>query len=151
MVGTVPKLLIKIAFTSVLAYVASYYIPWWISLFLWNSAFGLIVLFQAWSLIPRFLKANEDRDCLFPAFRRLDRQYWSFWMFVPGAMTFYTFRILFAFVSIVLKIIILYIVMIGHKWGKDPFTGIKYYINFYAYKIVSFITVTMSGTRMRMH
>jgi hypothetical protein len=72
-------------------------------------------------------------------------------MFVPGAMTFYTLRILVAFSFIVMKLIILNIVMIGHKWGKDPFTGIKYYINFYVYKFVSFITVTMSGTRMRMH
>lgn len=72
-------------------------------------------------------------------------------MFVPGAMTLYPFRILFAFFCIVMKLIIVNTVMIGHKMGKDPFTGFRYYINLYAYRIVSFITVTMSGTRMRIH
>ena len=73
MVGTFPFMLIKIIISSFTAYIAAYFIPWWISLLIWNAAFGLIVLTTAWSLIPRFLEANEERDSLFPAFRRLDR------------------------------------------------------------------------------
>jgi hypothetical protein len=73
MVGTFPLMLIKIIIASVTAYLAAYFIPWWISLLFWNAAFGLIVLTTAWSLIPRFLKENEERDSLFPAFRRPDR------------------------------------------------------------------------------
>jgi len=56
----------------VLAYLLSHWIPGWQALLIGNATIGLIALEYAWSLIPRYLVANEARDSMFPAFRRLD-------------------------------------------------------------------------------
>jgi hypothetical protein len=72
MVGTIQKLVLIFITYPVIAYLLTYYIPWWQALILWNVSLGLTFVNIAWSLVPRYLTPNEERDSLFPAFRRLD-------------------------------------------------------------------------------
>ncbi len=45
-----------------LSYFLSYWITGWQALLIGNATIGLIALEYAWSLIPRYLVANEARD-----------------------------------------------------------------------------------------
>ena len=109
----------------ILAYFLSYWIPWWQAALLGNATIGLIALEFAWSLVPRYLVANEERDSMFPAFRRLDSHKWRKWMFYPGAVTLFPIRTLISLGTLVLLVLFLKVAMIGHKWGKEPMTGLR--------------------------
>jgi hypothetical protein len=132
----------------VLAYFLSYWIPGWQALLIGNATIGIIALEYAWSLIPRYLVANEARDSMFPAFRRLDSHKWRKWMFYPGAVTLFPIRTMISLGTLVLLVIFLRIIMIGHKWGKEPFTGLRLWLNRSAYQFCSWLIITTSFMTM---
>lgn len=84
---------------------------------------GIVYLETAWLMVPRYLKENEERDSLFPAFRRLDSQHWNKWMFYPGAITFYPIRLFIGAFSLVLIVVLQWFVLLGYNRGKQPITG----------------------------
>lgn len=80
------KVFIVGAFLATAAYVLD-----WIG-FCWflqclNSAAGLNMWFACWQQVERFREVNEERDSLFPAFRRQDARRWNKWSFFLGAIT----------------------------------------------------------------
>ena len=121
--------LIKIiAFTvlgTITAYLATYWFAGWKVFLLWNAIFGYTLLSFVWTLVPRYLEPCEERDVLFPAFRRLDSHKWTFWMFVPGAVTLFPIRAFICLSSLVVLALSLKILLIGHKIGKEPLTGLR--------------------------
>lgn len=51
-----------------------------------QALLGALLLEYAWWRTKRFRDVNEERDRLFPHFRRTDVQKWARWKFYPGAM-----------------------------------------------------------------
>ena len=51
-----------------------------------QAVIGIIAIEYAFSRLKRFRDGNEERDCKFPAYRRLDAKNWSKLKFYPGAM-----------------------------------------------------------------
>ena len=151
MVGTIPTLVLIFITYPVIAYCLTYYIPWWQALILWNVSLGFTYVNIAWSLVPRYLTPNEERDSLFPAFRRLDSQHWRKWMFIPGAVTLFPIRMIISLGSLFWLVVWLRIVMIGHKWGKVPLTGWRLWANETGYKVASWIIISTSFMTMKKH
>ena len=114
-----------------------------------NTTIGLIGLEHSWSLIPRYVKPNEERDSMFPAFRRLDSNKWRKWMFYPGALTLFPIRTYISIGTLIVLVTFLKIIMIGHKWGKEPVTGIRLWLNRTAYQFSSWLIITMSFMTMK--
>ena len=112
---------------------------------------GLIFFEYAWSLVPRYLKENEERDNLFPAFRRLDSTKWQKWRFYPGALTIFTLRMIISFGTLVLLVIFLRIIMIGYKWGKEPLVGIRLWLNRSAYYFCTKLIISSSFMTMKIN
>lgn len=117
----------------VVCYFLSFYIPFLYALIICNATIGIIGVEHAWSLIPRYVKANEARDSMFPAFRRLDSNKWNKWMFYPGALTLFPIRTYISIGTLIVLVCFLKIIMTGHKWGKQPITGIRLWLNRTAY------------------
>jgi hypothetical protein len=91
-----------------------------------NGIFGLVIFELAWKDTYRFRQEDEERDRLFPAFRRLDVQNWrnSKWMFYPGAVTLLPIRAIISLGSFALCCLCLHVVMLGHDSNK-PTTGLR--------------------------
>ena len=54
MVGSITKLGFAMITYPVIAYLLTYYIPWWQALILWNVSLGLTFLNVSWSLVHRY-------------------------------------------------------------------------------------------------
>lgn len=59
---------------------------------IFNALFGLTIFEMSWKDNQRFRQPDEERDKLFPAFRRKDVQNWNKFMFYPGALTLMPLR-----------------------------------------------------------
>lgn len=107
-------------------YFLTKYMAWWQSVMLLNGIFGLVIFELAWKDTYRFRQEDEERDRLFPAFRRLDVQNWrnSKWMFYPGAVTLLPIRAIISLGSFTLCCLCLHVVMLGHDANK-PTTGLR--------------------------
>jgi len=59
-----------------------------------NAVFGICLVEFAWSKLTecRYLDLDEERDKLFPAFRRNDVKKWNRWKFYPMGMTLLPMR-----------------------------------------------------------
>lgn len=51
-----------------------------------QAVLGIIAIEYAFSRTKRFRERNEERDSVFPPFRRYDAEKWSRLKFYPGAM-----------------------------------------------------------------
>jgi hypothetical protein len=69
-------------------------------------------------------------------------------MFYPGAVTLFPIRTMISLGTLVLLVIFLRIIMIGHKWGKEPFTGLRLWLNRSAYQFCSWLIITTSFMTM---
>lgn len=85
-----------------------------------NAIGGLLMHIVSWSAIPRIREPLEERDALFPAFRRLDAHLWRHSLFIPGALTVSMARALMSGWALFSLVIWLKIVMLGYKWSKEP-------------------------------
>lgn len=54
------------------AWFMTYYMRWKYSLMIVNAFYGLLLFELGWRDTYRFRQVDEERDKLFPAFRRLD-------------------------------------------------------------------------------
>ena len=52
-----------------------------------NALLGAAILEWAWYNTKRVHNVNEERDSMFPAFRRIEAKHWNKWMHYPIAMT----------------------------------------------------------------
>jgi hypothetical protein len=123
MAGPVIKVITVATVYTIASIIALFYITWWKVALMFNVSLGLSVLLIVWPLVPRYLIPNEERDSLFPAFRRLDSHKWNFYMFVPGAVTHMPIRTIICLLALFWLMIILKIILIGHKIGKEPLVG----------------------------
>jgi hypothetical protein len=123
MAGAILKIIVSITSYVIAAIIATYFFTWWKVALVLNVATGYTVLHIVWPLVPRYLIPNEERDSLFPAFRRLDSHKWNFYMFVPGAITLFPIRACISLGALVVLMISLKIILIGHKMGKEPLAG----------------------------
>ena len=149
--GLVTKVIIMVIAQIVGFVILSYYINGWYALFLGNAVIGYSILHIVWNLVPRYLTPNEERDSLFPAFRRLDSQHWNFYMFIPGAISLFCIRAVVSLGSLVVLMIWLRICMIGHKYGKEPLQGWRLWCNYTAYNWASWLIVSSSFMSMKLH
>jgi len=119
-------------FTAGLAFWLSYYIPWYYAYMLHSATVGLVFFEISWYRAERYRDLNEARDKNFPAFRRVDNQYWRKPMFYPMALTLFTTRMIISLGSLVVLGTFLNIINIGQDLSK-PFTGLRGVIcrNFY--------------------
>lgn len=112
---------------------------------------GVVYLETAWVMVPRYLKENEERDSLFPAFRRLDSQRWNKWMFYPGAVTFYPIRLFIAALSLVLMVIFVWFVMLGVKRENQPITGWRKPVVLFINQSLTWVICTACGMRIKVN
>jgi hypothetical protein len=119
-------------FLAFVAFWLSYYIPWYIAYMLHSFSFAFICLELVWYRAERYLEQNEARDRNFPAFRRIDTQYWRKSMFYPMALTLFTTRMIISLGALLVLGTFLNIINIGQDISK-PFTGLRGVIcrNFY--------------------
>jgi hypothetical protein len=90
-----------------------------------NAALGLFLLEKSWANLERHRdKAYRELNDLFPAFRRVDSQYWQKWTMYPGAMLLLIPRILFGILMLILIIIFVNLLLIGHD-RSQPLTGLR--------------------------
>jgi MFS family permease len=110
--------------TVLLGYYLTRFVTWWQSCLVVNALYGLLLFELGWRDTLRFRQVDEERDKLFPAYRRLDVKNWRNrkWMFYPGAMTLMPIRALVSLGSFAVCCVILHIVMLGHDMNK-PTTG----------------------------
>ena len=123
----------------------------WLAVLLPNAICGFAVHHLMWQYIERYLVLDEERDKHFPAFRRTDSHIWSYLTFVPGALTIMLWRAYITGGALILLVCWLNVVMIGHKWGKTPLTGLRLWANWFAYFCSSFVIVSASFVRMKKH
>lgn len=138
------NILMFIGLYIVAAYIASYFYAWWKVMLIWNAVTGYTVLHLVWKLVPRYMVPNEERDNLFPAFRRLDSHNWNFWMFVPGAVTVFPARAIISCSSLVAIMCLCKILLIGHRIGKDPIVGYRQKVIQFVYQKLVRIIIFMS-------
>ena len=115
--------------TFAAGYYLTKYVKWWQSCLIVNAFYGLVFFELGWRDTYRFRQIDEERDKLFPAFRRLDVKTWSRqkWRFYPGAMTLMPIRALISLGSFALCCLIMHFVMLGHDM-KKPTTGLREYV-----------------------
>jgi hypothetical protein len=58
-----------------------------------QAVIGIVALEYAWAKTKRFREVDEERDSLYPCFRRTDAKNWSRWKFYPGAMFLFPTRL----------------------------------------------------------
>lgn len=78
-----------------------------------NALIGLFLFEVAWAKTKLHRKKDEERDSMFPAFRRHDAPNWCKWHFYPIAVTLLPVRLLIIFLSIVVLWALNRILMIG--------------------------------------
>lgn len=119
------QLVIGASISGVFCYQLSYYLAWWLALVIFNASVGVICLNLLWGPIKRYRVENEERDSLFPAFRRLDSPYkWKKWWFLPGAITLFPLRTIFGLGGLAFCCFVLKFIMFGYKRGyNEPLTG----------------------------
>jgi NADH:ubiquinone oxidoreductase subunit 3 (subunit A) len=59
-----------------------------------QAILGILLFEFAYSRTAPYRNIDEERDCIYPAFRRNDVHNWSRWKFYPGAMLLMPFRII---------------------------------------------------------
>lgn len=72
-------------------------------------------------------------------------------MFYPGAVTLFPIRTFISIGTLVVLVFYLKIIMTGHRWGKEPVTGIRLWLNRTAYKFSSWLIITMSFMTMKVN
>ena len=102
----------------------SYYIAWWKALLIANALSGVGFFEIAWFLGQRFRDGDEQRDAMFPAFRRTDVHNWSKFKFYPMAATIFWARTFTALGSFCVCCVFIKIVLLGHDL-KKPLTGFR--------------------------
>jgi len=70
-------------------------------------------------------------------------------MFYPGAVTLFPIRTFISLGALVVLVGFLRIIMIGHRWGKEPVTGIRFWLNKTAYKFITWLIITTSFMSMK--
>lgn len=151
MVSLTQQVLGSIMLSFFCAFYLSYYLPWWVTLMLWNALNGLTLFNMFWFQVQRYKDVNEERDSLFPAFRRLDAKNWDYWKFIPGALTIYPLRGLMGCWLLFILAVISKIILIGHKLGKEPLTGWRRVANEAAYRGLCWCIVTNCGVSQMKH
>ena len=66
-----------------------------------NALIGLLLFEYAWAKVRKVREINEERDSLYPAFRRYDAKKWSKWRFYIGAVTFMPIRLILSIVPLI--------------------------------------------------
>ena len=145
------NILMIIGLYTVVAFIANYYFAWWKVILIWNVITGYTTLHMVWKLVPRYIVPNEERDSLFPAFRRLDSHNWNFWMFVPGAVTVFPLRAIISCSSLVAIMFWCKILLIGHRIGKEPIIGWRQKAIQFVYQKFVRIIIFMSNVGMKKH
>ena len=116
----------------------------WIIFALSYMALGILMMEWAWKRTVRIREVNEERDSLFPAFRRTDAHKWNKLMFYPFAMTMVPFRFVFGLIPLASIGVWSWFVRIGHDESK-PITGCrKKLIVYYYYYVVSYIILMLN-------
>ena len=105
-----------------LGYYATYYIAWWKAALIANALAGMSFFEICWFVGQRFRDGDEERDKLFPAFRRTDAHNWSRWKFYPCVLTIFWLRVFIGLGSFCVCVIPISIVTFGHDF-KKPLTG----------------------------
>lgn len=123
----------------------------WLAVLIPNAISGIAIHHLMWQYIARYLIPDEARDKNFPAFRRYDNHRWSYAIFVPGALTVMLWRAYLGAGSLFWLVVWLKVVMIGHKWGKNPLTGFRLWANWFGYMCCTGTIVTASFVRMKKH
>ena len=110
--------------TCFVAWYLTYYMRLKYSLMIVNAFYGLILFELAWRDTYRFRQIDEERDKLFPAFRRLDVKYWNKLKFYPLALTLLPIRALIALGGFCISCLFMNVISIGHDMRK-PFSGVR--------------------------
>lgn len=64
-----------------------------------QAIIGIISIEYAWARTKRFREVDEQRDAMFPQFRRTDAKNWARWKFYPGAMFLMPTRLILLFLD----------------------------------------------------
>ena len=103
---------------------ASYYIAGWKALLIANALSGAGFFELAWFVGQRFRDGDDERDDLFPAFRRTDVKNWYRLKFYPFAVTVFWLRTFMALGSFCFCCVCIKFVLFGHDFRK-PLTGTR--------------------------
>lgn len=85
-----------------------------------NAVLGIALFELAYSQIaPRIKDGNEERDKIYPVFRRTDTRKWSRLSFYPGAILL-PFRLAFLIVDSSILALLLKLVTFGYDFEDGP-------------------------------
>ena len=90
-------------------------------LLLANLLTGVCLLEWAWHVTQRIHNVDEERDALFPAFRRLEAKHWNKWLHYPIAVTLALPKLWFLFIMLPGAAVLGKIILFGYK--QRPIVG----------------------------
>ncbi len=94
----------------------------WLFSLLIYLAIGVYAVEWMWAKMERIRQVDEERDSMFPAFRRTDAKHWNKWMFYPLGVTAMPLRIVMGLSILATAGIFSWFIRIGHDDDK-PLTG----------------------------
>ena len=111
-----------------------------------NAVLGIALFELAYSQIaPRIKDGNEERDKIYPVFRRMDTKKWSRLNFYPGAI-FLPFRLAFLILDCSILAILLKLVTFNYDFKDGPIkNGLRKTIIMYLVQANAYIFVFMTG------
>jgi len=99
----------------------------WLQIFfLLNALIGWVLFELAWRQTTEIRKVNEDRDSLFPAWRRYDAHKWRRWKMMPAAVTIMPLRFLALTILLLGAFVLTKFVSIGvNVFEGERLTGVR--------------------------
>jgi len=108
-----------------------------------NALAGILTVNWLWKKLERIRDVQEDRDSLFPAFRRLDAGQWRKWHFYPLACTIMLPKLIIAFSLVGVATVCSKIFLMGRD-KTQPIQGVRKFIILNIYWLISRIIVLVT-------
>jgi len=113
-----------------------------------QAILGIVAIEFAWGRTKRMREVDEERDSMYPAFRRIDVQNWARWKFYPGAILFMPTRLILLVINIIFLTTFVTVFSIGHDFKKGPMkNGCRKWIIFFMYHVCCTFFLVVSGMR----